>query len=111
MAGKHGDQRAIPDDALPDDYRLLADSPNYLVAASIPPDRDLILRISHLGSGVVVGDGGRSSTKGLVYFQGHERPMILNKRRGGILERQPWAIKLGGAFPRCQGLRGVSRRD
>lgn len=87
MAGKHGDQRAIPDDALPDDYRLLADSPNYLVAASIPEGQDLILRIVGLGSGEVIGDGGRVSVKGLVYFQGHERPMILNKRRGGILER------------------------
>lgn len=87
MAGKHGDQRAIADAALPDDWRLLADSPNYIVAASIPPDRDLVLRISHLGSGIVIGDGGRESTKGLVYFQGHDKPMILNKRRSGIIER------------------------
>jgi hypothetical protein len=35
----------------------------------------------------VIGDGGRESTKGLVYFQGHDKPMILNKRRSSIIER------------------------
>lgn len=86
-----GEQRAAPSATapaeLPDDYRLLTDSPLYLVAASIPAGQDLILRIIALGSGLVIGDGGRESTKGLVFFQGYPKPMILNKRRGGILER------------------------
>ena len=87
------DQRPPAAD-LPDDYRLLADSPNYIVAASIPPDRDLVLEIVRVSSGEIIGDGGRKSTKGLVYFRGHDRPMIINKRRGGVIS------KLNGANPR-----------
>ncbi len=85
------------------DYRLLFDS-DYLYAFHLQ-GKDVTVRIARVTGGELVGEGGRKSKKPLVYFEGKEKPLPINKTNGKAIagmygaDTKEWIGKYVTLFP------------
>lgn len=61
-------------------YKLLYDS-DYLYAFHLQGKKHVV-KIAKVTGGELVGEGGRKSRKPLVFFEGKEKPLALNKTNG-----------------------------
>ena len=59
------------------DFRLMFDS-EYLYSFHLG-GREVTITMSKVEAGELVGEGGRKAKKPLVYFEGKEKPLALNK--------------------------------
>jgi hypothetical protein len=62
------------------DYRTMFDS-EFLYAFHLA-GREITLKISKVKGGEIKGEGGRKAKKPIVYFEGKEKGMALNKTNG-----------------------------
>ncbi len=62
------------------DYRLLYDS-EYLYAFHLQ-GKETTVKIAKVTGGELVGEGGRKAKKPIVWFEGKEKPLALNKTNG-----------------------------
>lgn len=72
----------------PTDYRTLYDA-EYVGAWDLTgPDgrpRDVTVTIARVKAGRVVGEGGRSASKPILYFSGSDKGLICNKTNGRVI--------------------------
>lgn len=62
------------------DYRLLYDS-EYLYAFHLQ-GKDATVKIAKVAGGELTGEGGRKAKKPIVWFEGKDKPLALNKTNG-----------------------------
>jgi len=95
------------------DYRLLYDS-DYLYAFHLQ-GKDVTVKIARVTGGELVGEGGRKSRKPLVFFEGKEKPLALNKTNGKCIaamygsDTKEWVGKYVTLYPTTTNFGGESR--
>lgn len=68
-------------------WRTLMDEREFLYACDLPTDRDVIVTIARVTAGKVVGEGGKTSKKPVVYFAGKNKPLALNVSNAKTIEK------------------------
>lgn len=63
------------------DYRSLYDR-DYLGHFDLPEGRDVTVSISAVKGGELTAQGGRKSRKPIIFFEGKEKGLIINKTNG-----------------------------
>lgn len=69
------------------DYRLRRISPKYISAGELPADKDTVVTIARITTEDVVGEGGKLSTMGIVYFKGWTKGWCLNSGCGKTIRK------------------------
>lgn len=62
------------------------DDPNYMGAYYLEHDKDLIVEIARFEQGVAKSKDGEKK-KGLIYFKGHSKPLLMNATNGKMISR------------------------
>jgi hypothetical protein len=68
-------------------WRTMMDEREYLFACDLPPDRDVVVTIARVTAGKVVGEGGKTNKKPVVYFAGKNKPLALNVSNAKMIEK------------------------
>jgi hypothetical protein len=68
------------------DYRSMFDN-EHIGAWDLPQGRGVVVTIARIKPGKLTGHGGKTTTKPIIYFEGHEKGMACNKVNGKTIAK------------------------
>ena len=92
------------------DFRLMFDS-TFIYAFHLG-GREVTVKIARVEAGEVTGEGGRKARKPLVYFDGKEKPLALNRTNAKTVaalygnDTKGWIGKLIAIYPTTTTMNG-----
>lgn len=95
------------------DYRLLFDS-EYLYAFHLQ-GKDATVKIAKVAGAELTGEGGRKARKPVVWFEGKDKPLAINKTNGKTIaalygnETSKWIGQLITIYPTTTQMGGEQK--